>query len=354
MNGMSIPGTKHDSDLPAAAMKFTWVGFWDPRRVQPARSLVLLTIGTVIGLGIAGYGLFTAKGTVTHSVPPEDLALINQRPILRTDFIAQAEMQYSKPFDETTPAERLSVLDDMVREELFVQRGVELDFPGNDPDTRSALVAAVEQQVVADVTTHVPSNAELEKYFNDHRATYYTSGEMTLHFLVLPGANISDANAVAKIRAAADALRSGASVADVDSHYGLAERGGGRGGIPGEEAFYWQEKIYLGDLVYARAMKLESGDVSEPLPVDGGIAILQMVKHTRPEPLSFEKSRLRVLADYTQAAKDRLEAADENYLRSKSDILVADDYATAYEKYLDQKNAQAAAAAAAQSAAGEQ
>ena len=48
-------------------------------------------IGTIIGLGIAGYGLFTAKGTVTRVVPPENVALVNQRPILRTDFIAQTE-----------------------------------------------------------------------------------------------------------------------------------------------------------------------------------------------------------------------------------------------------------------------
>src|SRR5580700_2214065 len=112
-------------------------GFWDFHTVNSTRAFLFLGIGTIIGLGIAGYGLFTAKGTVTRVVPPENVALINQRPILRSDFIAQTESLYTMPFGETTPEQRLKVLQDMIREELFVQRGVELDFAGNDPDTRA-------------------------------------------------------------------------------------------------------------------------------------------------------------------------------------------------------------------------
>ncbi|MGA2894454.1 MAG: peptidylprolyl isomerase [Xanthobacteraceae bacterium] len=348
---MTINDTTQDAGPAAEQSKLTWSGFWNPKRVQPVRSLVFLSIGSIIGLGIAGYGLFTAKGTVTHAVPGEDLALINQRPILRTDFIAQSEALYTKPFGETTLPERLTVLNDMIREELFVQRGLELDFPSNDPDTRAALVAAVEQQVVADVTTDRPSDADLEKYFSDNRAKYSSNGEMTLHFLVLAGATMSDADAVAKTREAADALRAGVAVEDVKNRFGLQERGGGRGGKAGDNYFYWQEKIYLSETVFARALTLDSGEVSEPLSVDGGVAILQMVKNVKPTPLSFETSRKRVLADYGEVEKNRLLTADEKYLRSKADILVADDYAAEYQKHLDDKNLQGAKPAAAQFAA---
>jgi hypothetical protein len=113
-------------------------GFWDFKSVNPTRSMVCFGLAALIGLGIAGFGLFTAKGTVTHVVPPENVALVNQRPILRTGFIAQTETELGKTFAETTTAERLKVLDAMIREELFVQRGLELDFPGTDPDTRTA------------------------------------------------------------------------------------------------------------------------------------------------------------------------------------------------------------------------
>ena len=333
-------------------IKLTWAGFWNPRRVQPLRSLVFFGVGAVLGLGIAGYGLFTAKGTVTHSVPAEDLALVNQRPILRTDFIAQAEMQYSKPFEDTTSAERLRVLDDMVREELFVQRGLELDFPSNDPDTRAALVSAVQQQVVSDVTTHVPSDAELEAFYSDNSQKYLADGSMALHFLVLAGGAMSDAGAVATLNKAAAALRAGDKIEDVTARYGLIEHVAGRGGAPDEQRFYWVVKFNLGDAVFARAQALEGGEVSEPFPTGDGVGIVQMLKHVRPVPLSFQKARRQVLSDYAEAAKNRLMAADEKYLRSRADILVADDYAADYQKHLDDKNAQTAKPAPAQFAAG--
>src|SRR5215472_6561702 len=196
-------------------------GFWDFKSVNPARSMTFFGLAALTGLGIAGFGLFTAKGTVTHVVPPENVALVNQRPILRTDFIAQTETELGKTFAETTTAERLKVLDEMIREELFVQRGLELDFPGTDPDTRAALVAAVEQQVVADVTTHQPGDEELRKYFAEHAANFSTEGTMTLHNLVLPKAKGADAMATAK--KAADALRAHEPLDAVLKTYAMTE-----------------------------------------------------------------------------------------------------------------------------------
>jgi hypothetical protein len=352
MNRLGRPDASPPSRETDPEISLTWSGFFNPRRVHPLRSLIFFGAGAVLGLGIAGYGLFTAKGTVTHTVPSENLALVNQRPILRTDFIAQAEMQYTKPFADTTLAERLRVLDDMIREELFVQRGLELDFPSNDPDTRAALVSAVEQQVVSDVTTHVPSDRELEAYYNENRQKYFSDGSMAFHFLVLAGGKMSDADAVAKLHKAADALRSGVTADDVRDRYGLVERVGGRGGSPGEERFYWAVKFNLGDAFLAQAQALDSGEVSEPFSAGDSVGVVQMMKHVRPAPLSFQKARRKVLSDFDDAAKKRLEAADEKYLRSKADILVADDYAADYQKHLDEKNPQSAKPAAAQFAAG--
>ena len=102
------------------------------------RAVLLYAAGALAGLGIAGYGLFTASGTTTHSVPPEDMALINQRPILRSDFITQLETETGKTFGSPRRAQKLRVLDEMVREELRVQRGLELDYAETDQDTRNA------------------------------------------------------------------------------------------------------------------------------------------------------------------------------------------------------------------------
>ena len=310
-------------------------GFWDFKQVNATRSMTFFALAALIGLGIAGFGLFTAKGTATHVVPPENVALVNQRPILRTDFIAQAETELGKTFAETTTAERLKVLDEMIREELFVQRGLELDFPGTDPDTRTALVAAVEQQVVADVTTHQPTDAELQKYFDDNRGGYSTEGTMVLHNLVLPKASGPDAVATAK--KAADALRAGTPVAEVTKTYGLQEL------VPehsSPEQFYFAQQIHLGHDLYEQVVKLNDGEVSEPVAAQDGVHIVQMVKNTRPLPLTFERVRSQVLNDFIMSEKRRLEDADLRYLRDKADILIADDYADAYEKSQSEKGAE--------------
>jgi hypothetical protein len=314
-------------------------GFWDFKRVNQARSITFFSLGAALGLAIAGFGLLTSKGTATHAVPPENVALVNQRPILRTDFIAQAETELGKPFGEATVAERLKVLDEMIREELFVQRGLELDFPGTDPDTRTALVAAVEQQVVADVTTHLPADAELQKHFEENRANYATEGTMTLHNLLLPKAKSTGPDAMAMAQKAADALRGHSPLDDVVKTYGLQEVVAEHAS---DEQFYFAQKIHLGEPLYERALTLDDGDVSAPVVAGDGVHVIQMVKHVKPLPLTFERVRGQVLNDYVTAAKKRLEDADLQYLRDKADILIADDYAAHYEKHQGEKGAEPA------------
>ena len=263
-------------------------GFWDFRRVNQARSITFFSIGAAIGLAIAGFGLLTAKGTATKGVPPENVALVNQRPILRTDFIAQTEAELGKPFAEATVAERLKVLDEMLREELFVQRGLELDFPGTDPDTRTALVAAVEQQVVADVTIHQPADAELRKYFEENRANYSTEGTMTLHNLVLPKAKSSGPDALAAAQKAADALRAHMPLDEVAKTYGLQEL------VPehaSDEQFYFAQRIHLGEPIYERALALGDGEVTAPIAAADGVHVIQMIKHVKPLPLTCKPPR---------------------------------------------------------------
>ena len=67
--------------------------FFDISKPSVRRSMILLASGALIGLAIAGYGLFTAKGTRSRTVPPEAVALVNQRQILRSDFMTQTQTQ---------------------------------------------------------------------------------------------------------------------------------------------------------------------------------------------------------------------------------------------------------------------
>jgi hypothetical protein len=294
---------------------------FDLSRPNAARSLAFLAFGAIVGLAIAGYGLFTAQGTATSAVPPEDVALINGRPILRTDYIAQLEAAYyGVTLSTATPEQKQKILEDMIREELFVQRGMELDMPGSDPDTRTALVAAVEQQVAADVTTDKPSDAQLQDYYQHNQAKYSTDGSMTAHDLIMPGA----AGQPAKLAAAGEAIaamRAGTPMRDVMTRYGLKDSG-----LVNGEEFYFAAKIHLPPPVFAAAQALQSGKVSDAVAAGANLHILVMDKNEPPVALGFDEARERVNNDYKADATTHVEAAAEKFLRTRADIKLAPEF----------------------------
>jgi hypothetical protein len=144
--------------------------------VSSRRSFVLMGGGALVGLVMAGYALFTARGTSTLIVPPEDVALVNQQPISRSDYLLQLQTLYGVDLQHATATQRRKVLDDMIREELFVQRGKELDVASTDPDVRSAMVNAVELEIAADAITAQPSEQQLRAYYALHRERYASEG----------------------------------------------------------------------------------------------------------------------------------------------------------------------------------
>ncbi len=296
-------------------------GLTPASRVSATRSMVLCAIGAVIGLIIAGIGLFSARGTATHNVPPEDIALVNQRPVLRSDFITQLESETGETFEQTTRAEKLKVLDEMIKEELLVQRGLELDFAETDQATRNALATAMDQQALAEATTSQPSEQQLLDFYQKHPAKYASDGILTVRHLVIPVGSGTPQQREQKARDVVNALRANATVEDVISRYGLTEpRNDG-------DEFYFAARIHLGDALFAQALKLEPGGITEPEQQPDGLHIVKVLQDKPPVPLTYERARLQVLTDYKNAQQERLMAATMKFLRERSKILVATDYA---------------------------
>ncbi|WP_428312821.1 peptidyl-prolyl cis-trans isomerase [Hydrocarboniphaga sp.] len=304
--------------------------FFDFSRADSRRSFTLLAIGAVLGLGIAGYGLFTAKGTSTRGLPPEDIALVNQKPIYRSDFIIQVQTQFSIPFDQTTPEQRARVLKDMVDEELMVQRGVEVDLPGYDPDVRTALVNGVELQMFADVLAKQPTEEELKAYYAQHREQYSSVGVMQLRDLIL---NFKDAETsdqkLQRASAIVDKLRKGAVPDDAFLN---------ANGLQDSRRLMQGNQIDVGDIfdfaaaanldpkVYAAAEKLGAGEVSDPVSDAEGLHIVYMKHRRKAQGLDFDAVRLRVWSDIKTEAEQKTRNATLGYLRSKADIITAGDY----------------------------
>lgn len=293
-----------------------------PRRgaaAEPStrRAMILYAIGAFVGLAAAAYELLTAQGTVTRSVPPEDVALINQQPILRSDFVTQTEAERGEPFEHTTRAEQLRVLDEMINEELRVQRGLELGFAETDQDSRNALSNVVDQQMVAEVALSRPAEQELMDFYALHRSQYHSLGEMTVCDLALPASGEAAGSAA---HAAVDALRGGTPLPRVLERFGLVNKNNC------ENNYYFGMQIHLGERLYAAALAMPSGTVSEPLQVGDSLHVLQMLKNIPQVPESFSDARSSVVGDYNNYREARSRAGTLSYLRRRAKILIAPDY----------------------------
>jgi hypothetical protein len=286
----------------------------DIGRANSRRSFVFMGCGAVVGLMMAGYSLFTARGTSTLSVPPEDVALVNQQPISRSDYLLQLQTLYGVDLRHATPTQRRKVLDDMIREELFVQRGKELDVASTDPDVRAAMVNSVEMEIAADAVTSQPTETQLRAYYALHRARYASEGIMTMRDFVFP---------LGEPRAAAEAAEALKKMPPTPAL--LARWHGSDSGKVADEEFYFAAKIHLGEPLFEMARNLPDGGVSAPIARADAIHVLYMFKNKKPLPFDFDAARDRVLTDYRNDAIGHLRTGDEAFLRKRANVLIADD-----------------------------
>lgn len=282
---------------------------WDIHQPVGRRSLALAAAGALIGLAIAGYGLFTAQGTRTAIVPAEDAALINNVPLLRADMVAQINALYGVSFAQATAAQKHKVLEDMIREELYVQRGVEMGLANDDIDVRQALMQATEGQIAQDAMTAKPSEDELTRWYATHRDRY--AGEGMIHLQEWMAPRGSDANQ------AVAALRRGAAPASL----GLKTTGR----VDDGEEFYFAAEEHLGKPLFALVRHLPDGAVSEPVAAPDGVHIVKVVQNRPPQPTPYAKARDQVLSDFLADKVARLQDGNRSFLKKRADIKIASD-----------------------------
>lgn len=304
-------------------------GVFDWHSASGRRSLLLYAAGAVLGLGLAGFALFTAKGTVSNTLAPENLALVNGRQILRSDFITQTQVETGVPFKDTTLAQRMKVVNEMIDEELLVQRGLEVDLAAYDPEVRAAMVAGVNLQIDADVLASQPKDEDLKVYFTQHPDRYAVSGIMKLVDLVAPiTATQTDAQALEKAKAASAALMAGMSPDAAIAGFGMMDTKL----VDKEDNFDFGVRARLGPVLYAQAEKLDPGQASPATRVADevhttGYHVVVMIGRVKPKPVSFEQVKDNVFADFNHEARNKIERSNLDYLRGQADIRLAPEYA---------------------------
>jgi parvulin-like peptidyl-prolyl isomerase len=287
------------------------------------RSVLLPAIGAIIGIAVGGYGLFHAAPQMLV-VPAGYVALVNQKGILNSDFMAQTAAATGKPFEQTTRAERSKTLQAMIDEELLVQRGVLLDLPETTTEVRDVMTAAVNAQADAASKGTPPTDAQLKAYYDAHRANYSTTGTMQVRDLLLrvggyQNANQSTSQAQTDAEDALYRLRSGTAVEQVMQHFGFVDSGRADAG----EVLDFAARLHLGAKLFPVAAVLSEGQISEPIIDADGVHLLLMQRRQAPRPSDFASVRPKVYADYVESLAKRAQDEELSILRRDAQILIS-------------------------------
>ncbi len=300
-----------------------WIQSGGELLAGPQRPTILLAAACVAGLAIGAAGVVRpARHDLTY-VPPGDVALVNQEPILMSDFITETRAIAGVPFEQATPAQRAQVLRQMIDQELEVQRGLAIDLPEQDTDVRTVMVDSVNAQVSAAALANRPTDDELRAFYATHQGRYTTEGTMDLTDLVIHVGGYENAaqtvdQAMADAEQAAYELRSGSPVAAVMQHFGFVDSGNVQGEDPDFAA-----RIHLGPKLYSVASAMSNGQVSEPIADKDGVHV--MIMHERDPPIinGFDKVRNNVFSDYVQDQKAKVIRSALALLRRKAQIILA-------------------------------
>jgi hypothetical protein len=250
--------------------------------------------------------------------------MVNGKGVLFSDFQQQAAEESGKPFPQTTAAERAKTLQEMIDEELLVQRGMVLDLPETTTEVRGVMSAAVNAQIDAVTRGQEPNEAQLREFYAAHRASYAAEGSMSLRDLVLHVGGYQDidqssAQAEADAAEAIYQLRSGAAVDRVMQHFGLVDSGRAGSG----EVLDFAAKLHLGAKLYGIAESLSDGQVSDPVSETDGVHVLIMERRNPPHAADFASVRAKVYDDFMEEAAKRAQEAGLKILRRDAQIILA-------------------------------
>ena len=281
---------------------------------ESRRSLLWLAVGAMVGLALAGWGLFNSAAPPRIGVPDGAVARVNQGQILLSDFRAQVESTTLTSFDKSSSKQKSEVLNAMIDEELLVQRGMEVGLATSDPSVRAALMSAMRDQAAAEVTAGaIASDVELRAYYGRHPERYSSVARMRIRHLLLAAPSAARASEVVQ------ALRSGEGVDVVSTRFKLQRVSPSTD----EDEIDIAVRRRLGDELFAIASGLKTGDVSEPWSRPDGAHVLVMVKREPPVVLPFEEVRAKVADHIRRERADQAVQEHLKFLRGKAEIVKA-------------------------------
>jgi hypothetical protein len=290
----------------------------NPRDDRRARWLIAGS--AAVGIGLAAFGVATS-GQEAAPTPAGAVALVNGEPISRE---ALARFVGAVAADRTgvvvDAAERRSLLQRLLDEELLLQRALALGLPRHEPVARRAILSALVDAITAEAEGEALDEEALRRFWSEHPEAFAGPGEVAVDLARFPVGARAEATAYRDAAAWAERARAGedfaaAPAAGAEGPVALA--GGAR--VPFEVA-----ANELGPTAARVLQGLTPGGVSDPIRGPDGYLVLRLRERVSGGPAPFESVRDRVRQEVAREANERAVERYVQDLRATAEIRILD------------------------------
>ncbi len=279
----------------------------------PNKPGLLLIAGAVLGAALAASGILESPGP---TLGKDLVASVNGKHISKTEYLGYLDLLARDKRNPMTGADRRHVLERIIEEKLLLDRGLGIDLPYSDPKVRKAIVNAMIQTIISDVSSAEPDPELLREFYQQNQQYFASPGQIQVQRMVFRGAEARQRAAAAHARLGAEAWGSvAATMADKDIL-----------SLPGSLLPISKLRGYIGPSLTDLALNLPVGGFSAPQPDQAGFTIVKLLALQHSETPALEKIREQVLREFQRRAGDDALRDYLEELREAADISIDEQF----------------------------
>ena len=279
----------------------------------PNKPGLLLIAGALLGAALAASGILE---TPSPTLGKDLVASVNGKFISKADYLGYLDLLARDKRNPMTTTDRRHVLDRIIEEKLLLDRGLGIDLPYSDPRVRKAIVNAMIQTIISDVSTAEPDPKQLREFYQENSKYFASPAQIQVQRMVFRGADARQRAEAAHARLGAEEWDSvAATMADKDIL-----------SLPGSRLPISKLRGYLGPTLTDLALNLSVGGFSAPQADQAGFTIVKLLALQHSEPLELEKIREQVLREFQRRAGDDALRDYLEELRDAADIRIDEQF----------------------------
>lgn len=268
--------------------------------------MILLVLGALLGLVVAGYGILRQDFKSTP-LPESAVARVNDRLISREGLeraLARIESAYET---QEGNGSEVAVLHNLVDEELLLQRGLALGMAYSDATVRTAIINSLVASVTAEADAADPPDEELQRYLEAHADRFSYTEKMA----VRAWQTTSEPDAQQFVAQ----LRDSGTAPDIESVVRVPD-------LPDALVSIDIARGYIGAGIAAAVAGMPAGS-SSIFARRGQWLIIQVLQKETATITDLDSVRNRVLLDYRRSMADEQLRDYLDGLRNRADITVS-------------------------------